>query len=75
MPRKGAKLSPEAAANQAAAVAAYHAEHYENLSLHLKKGKREAWKKLAEARGENVSGMIQAYMDAEYRREFGEDPI
>lgn len=75
MPRKGTKLSPEAAANQVAAIAAYHAEHYEKLSVGLKKGKRDAYKRLAAARGESVSGMIQALMDAEYRREFGEDPL
>ena len=74
MPRKGARLSPEAAAKQAEQIAAYHAEHYENLSICLKKGKRDAYKRLAAARGESVSGMIQAFMDEEYRREFGEDP-
>ena len=73
MPRKGTKLSPEAAKRQAESIAAYHAEHYANLSLHLLKKKREAYKRLADARGESVSGMIQRYMDAEYFKEFGEE--
>lgn len=73
MPRRGTKLSPVAAERQAEAIAAYHSEHYENLSIHLKKGKRDAWKRLAEARGISMSAMIQTYMDGEYRREFGQD--
>ena len=75
MPRKGTRLSPEAAAKQAEQIAAYHAEHYENLSIGLKKGKRDAYKRLAAARGESVAGMIQAHMDAEYEKQFGELPI
>ena len=74
MPRKGTKLSPEAAKRQAESIAAYHAEHYINLSLSIRKEKREAYKRLAAARGESVSGMIQKYMDREYRKEFGEEP-
>lgn len=73
MPRKGAKLSTAAAERQTAAVEAYHAANYENLSLHMRKGKRDAWKRLAEARGTSMSAMIQDYMDGEYRREFGKD--
>lgn len=73
MPRRGTKLSPVAAERQAEAIAAYHSEHYENLSIHLKKGKRDAWKRLVEARGTSMSAMIQDYMDGEYRREFGQD--
>lgn len=71
MPRRGARLSPEAAQRQKEAIAEWHAKNYENLSLPLKKGKRDAWKALAAARGESVSGMIQMYMDREYEREFG----
>ena len=73
MPRRGTKLSPVAAERQAEAIAAYHSEHYENLSLHLRKGKRNAWKRLAEARGTSMSAMIQDYMDGEYRAEFGRE--
>lgn len=71
MPRRGAKLSPAAAQRQKEATAEWHAKNYQNLSLPLKKGKRDAWKALAAARGQSVSGMIQTYMDVEYEKEFG----
>ena len=74
MPRKGTVLSPEAQKKQNAAVTAWKLEHTENLSVCLRKGKRDAYKRLAAARGTSVSGMIQAYMDAEYRKEFGTEP-
>lgn len=69
MPRKGVKMSPAAIANQNAAIARWKVEHTDNLSISLRKGKREAYKKLAELRGSSVSGMIQAYMDAECAKE------
>ena len=75
MPRKGTKLSPDAAKKQSAAIAAWHEEKIENLSIGLRKGKREAYKKLAAARGTSVSKMIQTYMDSEYEKEFGCAPI
>ena len=69
MPRKGVKMSPAAIANQNRAIARWKVEHTDNLSVSLRKGKRDAYKKLAELRGTSVSGMIQAYMDAECTRE------
>ena len=69
MPRKGVNLSPEAKAKNEAAIAKWHLEHYENLSIALKKGKREAYKKLAAKRGISVSAMIQEYMDGECAKE------
>ncbi len=69
MPRKGAKMSPAAIANQNAAIARWKVEHTDNLSVSLRKGKREAYKRLAELRGTSVSAMIQAYMDGECKRE------
>lgn len=72
MPRKGANLSTEAKSKQDAAIAAWKVAHIENLSIGLKKGKRDAYKRLAAARGTSVSAMIQDYMDREYRKEFGE---
>lgn len=68
MPRKGAKMSPAAIANQNAAITRWKLEHTDNLSISLRKGKREAYKKLAELRGTSVSRMIQDYMDAECER-------
>lgn len=44
-------------------------EHYQNLSIALRKGKRDAYKELAKKRGTSVSAMIQAYMDEELRKE------
>ena len=69
MPRRGTKLSPEAAARQAAAIAEWHLKNIENLSIGVRKGKREAYKKLAEIRGTSVSAMVQEYMDGECRKE------
>jgi post-segregation antitoxin (ccd killing protein) len=74
MPRPGTRLSPEAAENQRAAERRWHLENYENLSLPLRKGKRDAYKRLAAARGLSVSAMIQTYMDDEYERQLGSRP-
>lgn len=65
MPRKGTKLSPSAKAKQDAAISRWKVEHYDNLSVPLKKGKREAYKQLASVRGTSVSALIQNYMDSE----------
>lgn len=73
MPRKGTNLSPEAKEKNQKAITAWKIENMENLSIGLRKGKREKYKRLAAARGLSVSGMIQQYMDAEYRKEFGEE--
>ncbi len=69
MPRKGVKMSPDAIANQNRAIARWKVEHTDNLSVSLRKGKREAYKRLAELRGTSVSKMIQDYMDKECQRE------
>lgn len=73
MPRKGANLSPEAKEKNQKAITAWKIENMENLSIGLRKGKREKYKRLAAARGLSVSGMIQQFMDAEYKKEFGEE--
>ena len=75
MPRKGTKLSSEADAKNKEAIRRWKLENIENLSVGLRKGKRDAYKRLAEARGTSVSNMIQSYMDAEYEKEFGSPPI
>ena len=69
MPRKGTNLSPEAAAKNADAISRWHVANYENLSVCLRKGKRDAYKRLAAIRGTSVSAMIQSYLDAECRKE------
>ena len=63
MPRKGAKVTPRAKASTDAAIARWKAENIENLSLGLRKGKRDAYKRLAEKLGTSVSALIQNYMD------------
>ena len=64
MPRKGSKPpSPEVKARNDAAIAAWHAKNVENLSIGLRKGKRDAYKRLAEKLGTSVSALIQNYMD------------
>lgn len=73
MPRRGTVLSQDAKQKNDAAIKAWKQANMENLSIGLRKGKRDAYKRLAQARGVSVSGMIQAYMDAEYRKEFGEE--
>lgn len=66
MPRKGSKSpSPEVKSKNDAAIAAWHAANIENLSIGLRKGKRDAYKQLAAVRGTSVSALIQGYMDAE----------
>lgn len=63
MPRKGAQLSPSAAKKNQEAIVRWKLEHTENLSVSLRKGKRDAYKQLAAARGTSVSALIQDYLD------------
>ena len=74
MPRRGVHLSDDAKEKQSAAIAEWKKKNIENLSVGLRIGKRDAYKRLASARGTSVSAMIQAYMDEQYRKEFGKDP-
>lgn len=69
MPRKGVKMSPEAVKKNNEAIAKWKVEHTDNLSVSVRKGKREAYKRLAQLRGTSVSAMIQEFMDAECRKE------
>ena len=69
MPRRGTNLSPEAAAKQSDAIKRWHIENYENMSVCLRKGKRDAYKQLAAIRGTSVSAMIQGYLDEQCRAE------
>ena len=69
MPRRGAKLSPDAVKSNNEAIARWKAENIDNLSIGLRKGKRDAYKRLAAVRGTSVSSMIQTYMDEECRKQ------
>ncbi len=73
MPRRGVTMSPEATAKNNEAIKAWKLKNIDNLSIGLRKGKREAYKRLAAARGTTVSAMIQQYMDREYKKEFKEE--
>lgn len=75
MPRKGTKLSPDAKAKNNEAIVRWKLEHTENLSICLRKGKRDAYKQLAAIRGTSVSALIQNYMDAQCRIEGIELPV
>lgn len=69
MPRKGAKLSAEAQARQLEAIKAWHKEHTVAVSFRIRKEKHPLYKELAARRGVSLSGMIQAYLDAECEKE------
>ena len=69
MPRKGTKLSPEAAERQQASIKAWHAENTEKIIFAVRKGKREKYKALAACRGISLSKLIQDYLDAECESE------
>lgn len=75
MPRKGVKLSDQAKEKNVAAIKRWHAENTEGLAIRLKKGKRDAYNRLAQARGVSVSALVQSLMDEEYRKEFGVLPM
>lgn len=69
MPKRGTVLSPEAIANNAHAIARWKKANIDNLSIGVRKGKREAYKQLAEVRGTTLSRLVQDYLDAECARE------
>ncbi len=69
MPRKGTKLTAEAEANNARAIARWKKENVDNLSIGVRKGKREAYRELAQRRGTSLSELVQRFLDAECERE------
>ena len=71
MPRKGAKLSPEAQARQNAATEAWHRENTEVLkfSIRVRSGCSGAYKQLAAVRGTSLARIIKDYLDGECRKE------
>lgn len=71
MPRRGAKLSPEAKEKNTAATAAWHAENTEVLkfSIRVRKNYAGAYRELARKRGRSLTGIIREYLDAECEKE------
>lgn len=69
-PRKGTVLSKAAKEKQGKAIDEWHRDNIENMSIGLQKGKRDAYKRVAERRNTSVSSMIQKFMDGESRKDF-----
>lgn len=69
MPRKGTKLSPEAAARQAAGIARWKKENIETINVQVHKGERQKYHDLARSRGTTLSRMILDYLDGELEKE------
>ncbi len=71
MPRKGSKLSPEAAAKNAAATAAWHKENTSviKFSVRVPAGSESAYKELAARRGTSLTAIVREYLNAECRKE------
>jgi len=71
MPRKGANVSPEAKARNAAATARWHTENTEviKFSIRVKKGCSGAYRELAQKRGQSLASIIKTYLDGECRSE------
>ena len=69
-----AKMSEEARRNQSKAQLEWHKENYDAIKFSVKKGKREAYKRLAEAKETSLAGLIQDALDCEYEKTFGEKP-
>lgn len=67
MPRRGTVLSPDAAERQALATREWHAENTELLkfTVRVPKGRRSAYRELAQARGESLTSIVKSYLDAQ----------
>lgn len=65
MPRKGAKLSPEAAEKQRQAQAAWHKEHCASLGITVRKEDRDRYAALAKSRGMSLRGLIISLLERE----------
>ena len=71
MPRKGTRLSPEAAEKQAAAVRAWHEEHTEivKFSIRVNKGCSGAFRELARRRGQSLTAIVRDYLKSQCEAE------
>ena len=64
MPRKGVKLSPEAAARQAAAVRKWQKEKTSVLNVRVRKEKHEEYRQMAQRIGKPLATIIREYLDS-----------
>lgn len=69
MPRKGAKLSDEAQARNTQAIARWHRENTEALSVRVRREQADAYRQLAKARGQSLTAIIRDYLEAECEKE------
>lgn len=69
MPRKGAKLSEDAQVRNAQAIARWHRENTEALSVRVRREQADAYRQLAKARGQSLTAIIRDYLEAECEKE------
>ena len=62
-------MSEAAQAKNREAIKAWHKEHTVAITFRVRKEKQPLYKELAARRGNSLSGMIQAYLDAESEKE------
>ena len=65
MPRKNARLSPEALARDRAYTAEWKKKNTVIIPLQVRKGERERYKQLAARRGVSLTRLILSLLDAE----------
>lgn len=69
MPRKGAKLSPEAQQKQREAISRWKMEHMASVTVTVRRERAELYKALAAKRGTTLRAMIVGYLDGELQAE------
>lgn len=67
MPARKPNRSPESMAKRIAYSDAWQREHYDRIVLQVPKGKKESYKKLAEQRGQSLTGLVQGLLDRELK--------
>lgn len=64
MPRKGVKLSPEAAARQAEAIRNWQKENTSIINIRVRKEKHEVYRQMAQRIGKPLATIIREYLDS-----------
>ena len=67
--KKKENRSPESMAKRKAYTAAWNKEKTETILIRVRKGKKEAYKAAAAARGQSLTGMIVEYLDTQIEQE------
>lgn len=63
MPRKGAKLSPEAQKKQREAIARWKSEHMASVTVTVRKERAAAYREMAARRGTTLRAIILEHLD------------